>query len=88
MGWWYKLEKRKTPETLLFGLNILVGLFLAFSTFAAEITVIPFDIKISSGSIIKRAILFLLFRTIFIGMSGGNLFAAFASIVVTVPLDM
>ena len=75
MGWWYKLEGRNTYETLLFGLNIPDGLFLAFSTFSAEVTVIPFDIEISSGSIIERAVFFLLFRAIFIGMPGGNLFA-------------
>ena len=88
MGWWYKLEGRNTYETLLFGLNIPDGLFLAFLTFSAEVTVIPFDIKISSGSIIERAVFFLLFRAIFIGMPRGNLFAAFAPIFVAVPFDV
>ena len=47
-----------SKETLLFGLNTSVGLFLELSAFSAEIAIISFYIEISPGSIVERLIFF------------------------------
>ena len=73
---------------LLFGLNTSVGLFLEFSAFSVEVTVISFNVEVPSGSIIEWLIFFSLFRTIFVRVSGGDLFATFASVIIAVPFNV
>ena len=73
---------------LLFSLNTFVGLFLESSAFSAEVTVISFNVEIPSGSIIERLVFFSLLRTILVGVSGGDLFATFTSVIIAVPFDM